>query len=483
MVTKRKKKPALKMTPKAHFEDVVTKGCARGVIRFMRNNRLTIVNLPVGYGKTNIAVMTAVGVAKMLNREVQIAVLAPVSKRLDLSFDGAIASAMKIYGVKLSRLQINNQDVGSFAGLVRTYKTTAQEREFNRRVQAKPTVFILDETHLYLRNPRAQGTSALRKILDKAQATNSFCKVVGLTATPTDNSILDTIGYLVVNGNYNSKTAFFRQEIINYKNLHNSGLTHADIEATILNPQYEIQVQVFNNIYNVLNQLKLIMYKPKAPRDFHIPKNVMQLVPVELSDDGLVDLKFYRKLVRDGGFANPTEKRLAFINTMTIDDNMVKRVIDAINSPAIKTPVVFYQTEKQRMAIKTVLDQQERPYLEVNGKSHSYFHADKITPKTAVLVQFQSGATAFEAKMSNTSLYLGLPDSSINFTQSLGRNTRRGQDVDIVHNYIFAPQDKRGHYIEQFDVAWERMKTKIHANDIFNDYFTTPWGQYEQVAS
>lgn len=465
--------------PKEYFEDHITKGVARGTLRHLMHNRFCIVNLPVGYGKTNISVMTAMGLAKMHHNEMQIAVIAPKSKRLDKSFDDALASVSDYYHVKLTRLPVNKQAVGTFAGLTRMSKNTKEWRAFAQAIIDKPTMFILDETHMTLRDSTTKTSKSFKRLLDVVDRAGGFAKVTGLTATPFDKSILDGIGYLVFNGNYNSRSAFYRQEVPAYANAYARGLTQRDLEAQIVDGKYIIHKEMFVDIMKIVRQLRQILYSPDAPRDFHIPQNKLIDYPVSLTNDTLSNLKLYEKMKRDKAFGSPTEARVTILNTMATDPNILENVVKLAQDQTHKLPLIFYQYDVQLDALKEAFAGTGIPSYQINGHSHSYFDKD-IDTNGVVFIQYTSGATAFEAKSSNTSIYYVLPDSAINFSQSLGRNARRGQALDIVNNYIVMPMNDKNRAPFDYYKQYNRIKNKTVQNQRFLKAFQTPWGMYEK---
>lgn len=483
------------MIPREYFDDEITVGTARGTLRHLRHSRFSIVRLPVGYGKTLIAVLTAVGIAKQNGGVVQIGVIAPQAKRLDKSFDDALDSASAYFGVTFKRLLINGEETGTFAGLSRelsgaklidTKTSTVNQQRYARRKAIKdkaneiaqtPTVFILDETHMTLRDSTGVTSKSFTALLNMVDKAGGYVKVVGLTATPFDKSILDTIGYLVFNGNYNSREEFYTREVVDYKALKMQGLTHEDIELKLVGRDFKIRPNQFINLNRVIEQAKKIIYSPRAPKNFHIPTNKITTLKVPLSEEGLNRLDYLKQVASDDGFSSKTEERLEFIKAMTTDKAMINLALRIAKSDKIKQPLFFYQFNVQRDALAEALDAENIQYLQVNGSSHSYFtDFDETLP---VLVQYGSGATAFEAKLSNTSVYLGLPDSSINFDQSLGRNARRGQAMDVITNYILAPQGRTGRNVPQFTKQYTRIKNKMTQNAIFLANFETDWGTFE----
>ena len=187
-----------------------------------------------------------------------------------------------------------------------------------------------------------------------------------------------------------------------------------------------------------------------------------------------------RKLDADDAFPDPTTKRIKFIEAMTTDSEMVKITLRIVTSSKVRQPLIFYQYDVQRDAIIKALEDSKITFVEVNGKSHSYFDSSttKIMP---VLCQYASASTAFEAKLSDTTIYFGLPDSSINFDQSLGRNARRGQEMETIMNYVLTPIDASGKPVAQFQKQWSRIQNKMTQNAKFLQAFRTKWGTYEDA--
>lgn len=443
----------------------------------MYHNRFTIIRLPVGYGKTIISMLVAIALAKKNGGVLQLAVIAPKSKRLDNSFVEAIDSAEKHYNVKLKILPINNQVIGTFAGLNRVKKDRQAFTEFERELISIPTMIILDETHMRLREPTKTASKTFMKLYKFAQENHSFLRVVGLTATPFDTSILDAIGYSIMDGQYTTRTNFYRREVVGYGDAFKRGLTQKDIEQMIVDTNYKIHKEMFYDIIRVVNNFRQFIYSPNVPKTFHIPKNKMHRTLVNLSEHGLSELEWVEKLDRQKAFSDAATKQTEYVKAITTDSSMMQAVIDLTNGQYVKQPLIFYQYNPTLEALKEAFDKQGLGYLEVNGHHQSYF--TNHNSKDAVFVQYFSGATAFESKSSNLSIYVDLPSSSINFEQSLGRNARRGQDVDIVHNYVLAPQKKPNEPVKFFKKQYNRIVNKSIWNAKFLKAFETQWGAWE----
>lgn len=471
------------LPPKEYFEDDLTLGVAKGAVYHMMNNRFTLLKLPVGYGKTIISMQVARVLSKLNNDSMQLMIMAPKAKRLDKSFNEAIEATCKYYNIDLPLVQINNQDIGTFAGL-NTMKNKKPElyAEFLTKLKSNNTLLILDETHMQLRDSTNTANRNFREIFKEVEKTNYKFKILGLTATPFDKSILDTVGYLVLNGHYRSRNDFYKREIVGFRQAYQNGLTLNDINNMIVDKQFKIHGNMFIDKHRVINKLKLMIYAPTPPRNFHIPKNEFKDLPVVLSKEGQEDLAFIMKMDRQKAYTDNTTKTVDYVKTLTTDENVLEKVFKICNDKRYNQPLIFYRYDVTLKALVDYCQKHNLKYFEVNGHSSSYFaNNDNISP---VFVQYQSGATAFESKASNVSIYLDLPTSDIAYQQSLGRNTRRGQDVDVVTNYIVRPQVLKGgqpKLVKYSQDQYNKIVSKNKWNAIFEGVFETEWGKFNEI--
>lgn len=466
------------LVPKEYFTDPLTQGVAKGSLNFIMRNRFTLLKLPVGYGKTVISMQVARQLAELNNGKLQLMVIAPKAKRLDKSFQDAINSTNAYYNVKLTVLPINGQETGTFAGLNQMSKKPTMFKDFLTALCEENTLLILDETHMQLRNPTGIASKLFKKIFKLVEKNHRTLRILGLTATPFDRSIIDAVGYLVLNGNYRSRTGFYRKEVVGYETAHTRGLTQQDVENSIVDQTYAIHKEMFHDIINVTRQINNIVYAPDAPVTFHIPQNRFRQVPVELSPAGADELRHVQRLERERAYADNGTKVTDYTTAITTDQQVLDKVVELAKDPNNHQPLIFYQLNVTLDALKKRFEAEGLSYLEVNGHSQSYFELND--GESAVFVQYLSGAAAFESKTSNSSIYLDLPSSSINFQQSLGRNARRGQDVDVVMNYIIVPQLESGP-IAYFEKNYNRVVNKAHWNARFEKTFVTPWGRWGET--
>lgn len=464
------------MLPKEYFEDPLTRGVAYGAYQHVKQNRFTLLKLPVGYGKTIISMHVARAIAQQHNNELQLMVIAPKAKRLDKSFEEAIQSVEEYYHVKLSIVPINGQETGTFAGL-NTMKRLKPEmwQEFVDRLCQRPTLMILDETHMQMRNPTGQANKTFVSLFKQIDRAKSTLHILGLTATPFDTSILDTVGYLVLNGDYSSRTAFYRQEIVGYQTAFARGLNQRDVDNMIVDRSYRIHKEMFTNLQRVLKRINRIIYAPDVPVTFHIPKNEFKIVPVSLSQQGSAMIGRIEMFERQRAYDSNGAKMTDYTRAITTDANVLDKVVELVKNPDHNQPLIFYRADLTLDALRQRFDTEGIKHFEINGHNQDYF--DNNDEKSPVFVQYLSGAAAFESKSSNLSIYLELPASDINFQQSLGRNARRGQQMDVITNYIIEPLqgDNR---IRYFDKTYNRVVNKTHWNTLFGSTFTSKWGAF-----
>lgn len=467
------------LLPKEYFEDEISVGVANGTFNYLKKQRFTITNLPVGYGKTIIAVLTALKIAQEMNTDVQIGIIAPKAKRLDGSFRRALDSATEYYGFNFSPLYINGQMIGTFQGFNRVAADKKLLKSLVDTIKKKPTIFILDETHMSLRDATSKTSKGFYKMFRHLEKAGAFVKVIGLTATPVDTSILDAIGYMIFNGNYTSMSDFFRREVIGFKEARARGLTIRNVETMILDDQYRINKDMFLDYKRVLETFDKILYRPKAPRTFHIPENELIDTPVQLTEGSYKRLERLNRMDKQKAFPDNATRKISYLECYTTDENMLNKVFEIISDKNTVQPLIFYQHNIQRDLLRKKFTEQGINYTEISGDSHSYFDEANKGVSSPVIVQYKSGSAAFESYLSNTSIYLSLPESSIDFEQSLGRNARREQNVDKIKNYILLPVEKNGELSSQVAEAYKRIENKTKQNIEFLKNFESEWLEFE----
>lgn len=466
------------MLPKSYFDDPLTRGVAYGAAQHVLDSNFTLLKLPVGYGKTVISMQVAQAIANLNGKHLQIMVIAPKAKRLDQSFHEAIMSTRKYFHADLQILPINGEEIGTFAGL--NTMATQKPKMWKMFLQAlydQPTLLILDETHMNIRNATGVSSRTLRKVRRQVEKHHGFLRILGLTATPFDRGIIDSVGYLVLNGNYNSRTAFYNKEVVGYSTAHVRGLNQRDIEAAILDGEYNIHQEMFFNYQRVIDQLKKIIYAPDAPISFHIPRNEFSTREVELSEDGIKRLRRVEKMDRERAYADPMTKTEDYTAALTTDPAILHETLQLVKQPNNRQSLIFYQRNVTLDALRSSFNKAGIPHLEVNGHLQNFFTLNDT--ESPVFVQYLSGASAFESKSSNNSIYLDLPVSAILFDQSLGRNARRGQKVDSVMNYILAPT-RNNREVSYFKNNYNQIVNKTRSNKEFEKLFTTPWGAFDE---
>lgn len=180
---------------------------------------------------------------------------------------------------------------------------------------------------------------------------------------------------------------------------------------------------------------------------------------------------FERQRAYDSNGAKMTD----YTRAITTDANVLDKVVELVKNPDHNQPLIFYRADLTLDALRQRFDAEGIKHFEINGHNQDYF--DDNDEKSPVFVQYLSGAAAFESKSSNLSIYLELPASDINFQQSLGRNARRGQQMDVITNYIIEPLQGNDR-IRYFDKTYNRVVNKTHWNTLFGSTFTSKWGAF-----
>lgn len=466
------------MIPKQYFEDEVSLGVATGTLEHLKNSRFCLVNLDVGFGKTIMSVLTSLKIREWTNKEVQVAIFSTKAKRLDKSFEDLVDAVSEHYGITIRKIFINGQAVATFTGFSRVMKKPNELETLVEEFSKKPTLIILDETHMSLRDATSQTNKNFKKFFKQIEQKNDFIKVAGFTATPIDNP-LDIIGYLVFNGDYSSRTDFFNKEIIGYRIGRKRGLTHRDMEMMLLNEDKTINKAFFVDYERVMDKFKKIIYYPDAPRTFHIPKNIIKKISYSLSEEGQLKMQHFRKMEEQKAFSSQVNKSNKLIEIVSTDKNAIKKIIEICQDSNTKSPLIFYQFNHQREILRSTFEEEGVKFYEINAEKQTFFEKGK-EENVPTIIQYKSGAVAFESKESNTSIYLGLPDSSIIYKQSLGRNTRRDQEEEYINNYILFPKTEQEGYISEYEQEYLELQNKMISNENFLAEFKSEWGDYRE---
>lgn len=453
-----------------YFDDVEQSQVAIGTVERLKKQLFNITVLPTGWGKTSISLGVAGRMAQeQSNKTLNLIIMATKAKREDKEFEEAVKLAEKKFNVTLNLVPIKGNKVVTTAGMAHAMKQNTWRSKVLNATRKAPTLFILDEVHMAFRNSTTVTAKALKKLVSDISKKQKV-SIVGLTATPFDTTILDVVGYQVLAGQYNSRNDWYTKNVVGFKSGYSqqSGgrTTMQEIKQDIVDPtDYHIKLDGFSRFDELLNEIKDIIYVPTVEQNFHLPTNVYDYIRINLTKTGEDKYKDVLKASELEYYETQTKARVDKTLAMTADENVVAKVVDLATQENVKQPLIFYFYDTQRTAMTKELNRRGIAFKELNGNSHSFFSVD-ITDDMPVLVNYKSGAVSFESKVSNTSIYLALPDSSVEFEQSLGRNTRRGQTIDEITNYIIVPC-LSGQDIEHFENGQRRINEKIKRNQQF----------------
>ena len=99
--------------------------------------------------------------------------------------------------------------------------------------------------------------------------------------------------------------------------------------------------------------------------------------------------------------------------------------------------IVFYCFNAELDALKTICDELNRPYSEVNGEIKDLTNYERCED-AVTLVQYQAGAMGLNLQKCNKTIYFSLPDRSDLYEQSKKRTHRIGQKTSCVYYVLLA---------------------------------------------
>lgn len=121
---------------------------------------------------------------------------------------------------------------------------------------------------------------------------------------------------------------------------------------------------------------------------------------------------------RERAYADPMTKTEDYTAALTTDPAILHETLQLVKQPNNRQSLIFYQRNVTLDALRSSFNKAGIPHLEVNGHLQNFFTLNDT--ESPVFVQYLSGASAFESKSSNNSIYLDLPVSAILLTSLWG---------------------------------------------------------------
>lgn len=383
----------------------------------MRQKNLSLLVMPTGFGKTVMSLLAFDRYRQQVGRDIPLIVVAPPKVLSSKSWHRAI----QVFNNTFPDRRIDPVMMESYQRLTSMIEHPGTKREVLKAM--KPDgVLIVDEFHHY-KTPTSKRTKALKKL-------NMF-KILGLTATPlTNDPVMDQISYLVVSGQYNSKTEFYRV----------SGLDHHldlwgnpaiyDKRSNRVNettwPYYRVMVEQFHDI----------MYAPNVDiSDVTMPEVDAQMVFLDESEE--LDAKWSSLCQQKSkqAFETPVDFMMSVVDMLMTDPSRLDRLVELVTGDDVVQPLVFFQNTSAKEAIAERFDREGIGYQVVDGSSDQAVDTSRRDP---VLIQYQAGGAGIEFPDSNVTVFYQNQYSFSQLQQARGRNVRRGRDHTVRQYHVVA---------------------------------------------
>lgn len=279
----------------------------------------------------------------------------------------------------------------------------------------RPLYVIADEAQR-IKNPGSKNFKALQKLLKYPY----YQGLIGLSATPITESLLDTQSYLILAGYYTSRSDFRRRHVTRLDPYFQPMIK--DRQGVIHNEwlrDYKLIIERFKSIqvYIDTDQLK----PPVTVREWTFRFDAAtQAAYRQIAKDyrnGVYDSIASAIAAQRTFVANHSHQRLQFLYS----------IIDSPDRP--QGPVlIFYQYNDELAVLKQALTTHypNRSLYEINGQSH--YDVRQTPPDDALfLCQYQAAGEGLNAQWSRCTIFFAPTYSYNNYQQAQGRNVRAYQ--------------------------------------------------------
>lgn len=285
-------------------------------------------------------------------------------------------------------------------------------------------VIVTDEVHNY-KNPTSKRSKQLQKV--------PFAKRIGLSATPLTNDIItDSMSYLIYSGFYKNKTDFMNQ----------SGLGQfvgRFGQYLVYDHEGNIDPDIWPYWNVAREQRRKVLFRPDIDMSkLDLPDVKLSLEQVPGDDKLLPDLaSLARAYIKKRAFDSVNDYRMEVVRRIAEDQTRIDKMLDIINDPSVRQPLVFYWHNSVKDALENALQQHHIDY-QLQNSEHPYSDLD-LDAQGPILIQYQSGGAGIEFRNSNTTIYYQLQSSAMIDDQSRGRNVRRKMAEPVRQHYLIGP--------------------------------------------
>lgn len=291
----------------------------------------------------------------------------------------------------------------------------------------KDFTLMLDESQ-YIKNE----TSERAKFILSLNPTN----VILLSGTPTGGKYEELWSQLKLLGWRISKDLFYSQFVVSetidiggfpivvvkgYKNTDRLKKKLKDYGAVFMKS---------DEVFDLPKQIENEMVVKSTPEYKRFKKDRVITIEGEelIGDTSLTKLLYQRQLA---SIYNPNKL------------NALKDILSSTHDRV----VIFYNFKKEFEAIKKVCEALEKSISYINGNGTDLKAYEEVED-TAVLVQYQSGASGVNLQKANKVIYYSLPLSSELWMQSKKRIHRIGQDRTCFYYYLLTEKSVEGNILK-----------------------------------
>lgn len=387
------------------------------MVRRATDEKLTILKLPTGLGKTALAVETMGKLQERAGEQIPFVVIVPKQVLVKHGWHKTIAAWNKAHPTNIIN-PVTIEAPDRFANILDNAKSL-------RKLLAKMndnSVVVIDEVHNY-KSPTGKRAKKLSRL-------SKFHKL-GLSATPlTNDAITDSISYLVMSGRYNSKNDFLiKSGLDQFVGKYGAYMVYNKDGAvnSFLWPYYEVMIEEMSDI----------VYSPSVNMDeIDMPNVKAELVQLPHDENLSANMKSLLKAYKRRAFDSPVDYMMAMIETIANAETRLDKLIDIISQPGVKQPLIFYWHNSTLNALETQLQKEGMTYQIISG-AHPADQVD-LSIDAPILIQYQSGSEGIEMPLSNTSVFYQNQNSYSRLKQAKGRNVRRGNSHTVTQYTLLA---------------------------------------------
>ena len=365
--------------------------------------------MPPGTGKTAVAVETIGKMQLLYNKKIPLVITAPSKVVQGLGWHKTIFNWNQDNpNNTIEPLMITSVD--KFKNALSHGSTFV---EIMKKL-SKDGLIILDEVQKY-KNPTGKRAKQLQKL--------SNIKKIGLSATPlTNDVIMDSASYLIMGGYFKNKTKFMEDTGLNNWLNHFNQIMVYKKDGSIDRakwPYYDTLLDLWSNV----------LYKPDVDLStLEMPDVKQHIIQLPFSEELNADMRSLAKAYRDRMFDSYSDFFMEYVERLHTEQNRIDKLLEIVQNPNNKQPLIFYHNVAVRDIIKNVLKNIGKTCQIVDGE-HNFgtIDHDNLDP---ILIQYKSGSTGIELKNSNTTIYYQNQTSAETLEQARGRNRRRGMKND-----------------------------------------------------